>query len=258
MQLHHARPRAISKRRVAIEFTASCLVKVSDLTRVKAGRALLLHVEQVLEQHAERRAPITDVILTNYVVTPKCEHATQRVTDDRRTQMPRVHLLGDIGRPIVDHAHVTHFGFLHAERRLGQHFAERLGEHVVTQRQIDEAGTRDFDALVVTQVLQVQVSEQRLRNVTGRTTERLAQAHRHVDLVVRAVGAAEQRICIAVFGTEGLCEGRFEAVTQQELGVGRRAYYRPFPPTANLPAWRGSENRSACLLAVLRDSGGTA
>ena len=55
------------------------------------------HLEQVLDEHAERGAPVADVVLPDDVVAEVLERAGQRVADDRRAQVPDVHLLGHVG-----------------------------------------------------------------------------------------------------------------------------------------------------------------
>ena len=62
------------------------------------GGLVLAEVQEVLDQHAERRAPVADVVLPDDGVTGEVEHAGQRVADDRRPQVADVHLLGHVGR----------------------------------------------------------------------------------------------------------------------------------------------------------------
>ena len=56
----------------------------------------------MLDQHAERRAPVADVVLADDAVAEEVEHAHQRVADDRGAQVADVHLLGDVRRRVVD------------------------------------------------------------------------------------------------------------------------------------------------------------
>ena len=57
---------------------------------------------EVREQHAELRAPVTDVVLAHDRVAEVLEGAHERVTDGA-AQVPDVHLLGEIRGGVVDH-----------------------------------------------------------------------------------------------------------------------------------------------------------
>jgi hypothetical protein len=56
----------------------------------------------VLDQHPERPTPVADVVLADHPVAEELHHPHQRVADHRRTQVPDVHLLGDVRRRVVD------------------------------------------------------------------------------------------------------------------------------------------------------------
>ena len=71
----------------------------------------------------------------------------ERVADDRRAQVADVHLLGDVRRRVVDDHLVALRGQRHAEPRVAGE-SERLAlEEVAREREVDEAGARDLDAL---------------------------------------------------------------------------------------------------------------
>ena len=101
MQQHDTLPRAIGESGVAVELGARRAIEIAELAHVVL-HAALAHVEQVLDEHAERRAPIADVVLPNDVVPRELEQPRERVADDRRAQMPDVHLLRDVRRRVVD------------------------------------------------------------------------------------------------------------------------------------------------------------
>ncbi len=60
-------------------------------------------IDEVLDEHAERCAPVADVVLADDLVTHELEQAHQAVADDRGAQVAGVHLLGHVGRRVVDH-----------------------------------------------------------------------------------------------------------------------------------------------------------
>ena len=131
MQQHDTLPRTIGEAGVAVELGARRAIEIAELAHVVL-HAALAYVEQVLDEHAERRAPIADVVLPNDVVPRELEQPRERVADDRRAQMPDVHLLRDVRRRVVD----------------------------------DDAffvdGARDAEALVACDVLQCALEERRL------------------------------------------------------------------------------------------------
>ena len=110
------------------------------------GGDVLADVEQVLDEHAERAAPVADVVLADHGVAEELEHPHERVADDRRAQVPDVHLLGDVGRRVVDDDRARRGG---GRRRRGARrpatAVELVGEERVVEREVDEARAGDLD-----------------------------------------------------------------------------------------------------------------
>ena len=102
--------RATTRRRArslnvgsASNFAAGRLVEAVQVTDGQlVGGLGLADVEQVLDQHAERRAPLADVVLPDDRVAQPLQQPHRRVADDRRAQVPDVHLLGRVRRRVVD------------------------------------------------------------------------------------------------------------------------------------------------------------
>ena len=69
--------------------------------RASAARSAT-EIDEVLDEHPERPAPVADVVLAHDVVAEHVEHPHERVTDHRRAEVPDVHLLGHVGRRVVD------------------------------------------------------------------------------------------------------------------------------------------------------------
>ena len=100
-------------------------------------------VEQVLDEHAERRPPVADVVLAPHVVAEEAEHAGQRVADERGAQVADVHLLGHVGRRVVDDAPSRGVATGSTPSRASAESAATCAGHeVVGQRQVDEARAR--------------------------------------------------------------------------------------------------------------------
>ena len=70
------------------------LVEVADAEGL--GPLGPVHVEQVLDEHAEGRAPVADVVLAQHGVAEEAEDAGQRIADQGAAQVADVHLLGHV------------------------------------------------------------------------------------------------------------------------------------------------------------------
>ena len=71
--------------------------------RTTARRPLGLAVEQVLDEHAEGRAPVAHVVVPDHPMARPVQQPDDGIADDGAAQVADVHLLGDIGRRVVDH-----------------------------------------------------------------------------------------------------------------------------------------------------------
>ena len=65
------------------------------------GRFFFAHVHQVLQQHAEGRAPVADMVFPDDLVALQFQQADQAVADYGRPQVADVHLLGRVGGGVV-------------------------------------------------------------------------------------------------------------------------------------------------------------
>ena len=57
---------------------------------------------EVVDEHAELRAEVADVILADDGVAEELQHAGEGVADDGGAQVADVHLLGDVGAGVID------------------------------------------------------------------------------------------------------------------------------------------------------------
>ncbi len=103
------------------------------------GAALQFH-----DQLTHRGAPIAQVHVTGDVMTGKGEDSLQRLTDDRSTQMSDVELLGDIRAAVVDDD-LSGLDSIQTQPRVTFDRLDVVGQSVVRQRDVDEAGPGDVD-----------------------------------------------------------------------------------------------------------------
>ena len=99
----------------------------------------------MLDQHAERRSPVADVVLADDPVPDEREHAYQRVADHGAAQVPDVHLLGDVGRRVVDDHRLCCGCAVHAEAVVVGHGGELVSEEEIVERDVDEARSGHLD-----------------------------------------------------------------------------------------------------------------
>ena len=82
LQQHDTRTRAFFKTVIGIKFCARLFIKrIKVANRKFVCRFGFAKINQMFDEHAKRRTPVTNVILTNYFVTNKLEHAHNCVTD---------------------------------------------------------------------------------------------------------------------------------------------------------------------------------
>ncbi len=120
LEQHDPSPAAIGERRVTVELATRGGIELVEVPRAEGlGPLGSVHVEQVLDQHAEGRPPVPDVVLAPDLVTEKTEHAGQGVADQGAAQVADVHLLGHVRRRIVDHDPLGAGCGRHAQARVG-------------------------------------------------------------------------------------------------------------------------------------------
>ena len=112
---------------VGRELGGRVLVEGVEVAQLERAGPLGADVDEVLDEHAERAAPVTDVVLPHDVVADGLEQPHQGVADDRRAEVPDVHLLGDVRRRVVDDDALGMRGAGDAEALVGGHLGELSG-----------------------------------------------------------------------------------------------------------------------------------
>ena len=170
----HPCPGPVGEGRVAVELRPRRLVE-----RVGVGhqqlrlRRVLADVEQVLDEHAERRAPVADVVLPDHVVPEVLQHARQRVADDRGAQVADVHLLGHVGRGVVDRDRPAAPGSAR-RARVGGHAVTCAAIHASSASRLTNPGPLISDALG--DPVEVELLDDPRGDVARRLPSRLASA----------------------------------------------------------------------------------
>ena len=145
-QEHDTLPRPVLELLRRIEHRPRLLVEAVEVAeREVLGRTLLAQVDQVLDQHPERCAPVADVVLADDVVAEEVEHAHQGIADQRGAQVPDVHLLGDVRRRVVDDHGLRRRDRSDAEAVVAGHLGEMGGEELGSERHVHETGSGNLE-----------------------------------------------------------------------------------------------------------------
>ena len=97
-----------------------------------------------VEEHAELRAPIADVVVAHDRVAEEGGDAGEGVAEDGGADVADVHRLGDVGGAEVDDDRLRLPGGGDAEPRVGGEGGELVFEGGGEEAEIDEAGAGDF------------------------------------------------------------------------------------------------------------------
>ena len=151
-------PRPVGERLVGVELGARHAVQPVergdrrrtgfDLAGFEVGVAppRLGVLVEVLDQHPELGAPVAEVVLPDHGGAEVAEHPREAVADDRRAQVADVHLLGDVGRRVVDRPPAQPCsGRSTPEPVVGEAAVELAPEALVRDRDVEEAGPGDLD-----------------------------------------------------------------------------------------------------------------
>ncbi len=215
----HAPARALLERRVRVELAPRLLVVLAALAGLQPGDGVgLADVEQVLDEHAERRAPVAQVVLPDDAVAEVLEHADQRVADDGGAEVPDVHLLGGVGRGVVDDDGLRGRGQPDAAAGVLKGAQGLGGDPAVVQGDVEEAGPADLDALE--DVAGAERVGDGLGDLPWRSSQPLGQAQCHVRLVVGELRGPDQRVGACVLRAERGAQRLLDPLGEHELRVG--------------------------------------
>ncbi len=204
LEVDHRPAGGVSEVGVGIEALLGLLVEgleVGDANGVGVPQGLGLRLPQVLNQHAERGAPVADMIEAEDVVASEFEDAANGVADDRGTHVTRVHFLGEIraGEVEGDLLGVSSRGDSKTGIRLNR--LQGGSQEFVLQAEVNEARSRNLQRLH--NLRRAQVVDDHLGDLAGLLLEALAQPHGGVGLVVPellVLGGTDQGVGIGRLG----------------------------------------------------------
>ena len=185
LQFHHTRAGAGGEVGVLVEVFLGVLVELLRAGEVEGGDVDSC-LEDVFDQHPELGAPVTDVVLRDHLVSEGGEDTVEAVADDGGAQVPDVHLLGDVGRRVVDDDPLRMRGATQPVMRILEHGGGGLGENVGANAEVDESRPGDLQRL--TQIGDVEPGDDVRRDLPGGSFLLLGEAQRHVGLEMPELG----------------------------------------------------------------------
>ena len=207
LQGHDTKPRAFLERFVGLELLARLFVKAVEIPDGKLSRgAIFTEVDEVFDEHAERRSPVPDVVLTNDPVPDEFEHADEGIADHGGPEVADVHFLCHVRRRVVDNDVLRGANSAYTEEIVRKGGSQLFGDEVRRENHIHEAGTCNIDRLA-----HIGHVSETLENVVGDvawwTSHGFCDCERAVDLRIGMFARANHRIDIAPCdGTERIGE----------------------------------------------------
>ena len=209
--------RKIGLLNVCIELCARRLVE-----RVRVGLEkfrlfrILAHFKQVFNEHAERRAPVADVVLAHNLVAFELEHARESIAHDGCAQVPHVHFLRDVRRRVVDHDRLGLIRAAHAETVIAVQVASLCRDPFGLERDVEEAGAGNLGRLG--NIVELHLLKDLLGEVAWLRAKFLRESHRRVALEVRELPRPDDRVGGAVLLAESLGEGILKTGREGKFG----------------------------------------
>ncbi len=203
LQCHHPEPCARGEAVVPgggrVELGAGGLVEGAGVVhQQRCFRGILADLQPVLDQHAERGAPVADVVLPDHGVTQRLEDLHETVPHHRGAQVADVHFFRDIRGGIVDDDALD-FRRRNA-RGAGRSGVEQLFDPGPVEGEIDEPWSGDLDGGA--DPVQVEGIDDPGGGVPRRHSDLLGQRHGGVDLDVRELRGPDHGIRPAVLFAE--------------------------------------------------------
>ncbi len=193
---------------VRIELRTSGAVEAVEIADLEIGRRA--EIDKMLDQHAEGRAPVADVILLHDAMAEERHQPDECVADHRGAQMPDVHLLRHVRRRVVDDDGPRLRHRPDAEPVVRADGRQGGAEEGVGKGDVEKARTGDLDDAEI--IERPRGGDHLGGHLTWRAAELLRQTEDAVRLRIGALGGPDDRVDIAGPGTGDGGERRSQSV----------------------------------------------
>ena len=163
------------------------------------------------DEHAHLRAPVTEVNVSQGVVTEVSGDALERIADDGGPEVPGMHLLGDVGAPVV-HQYSQGPDFGHAVAGVVGYHLHLPGKKPVGQTYVDESGACQGQKCET--IVCLHAIDDVLGNLPRKSSGRLRGRKRPIALELAQVGPLGDHDRPKRPVETGLLEGFTEDVTE--------------------------------------------
>ena len=171
-----------------------------------------------VEDLAELRAPVAEMVVGDDLVSGEPRDAGQRVAEDGAADVADMHRLGDVGRAEVDDDALRVPGFRHPAAGVTGQGAELLRDPLRFEAEVEEAGARDFRFVANVAGFKI------IRDLGGEFTRvgfgLLGQDHGGVGLVVAEARVGRGGDFAALGGQPAGDHGRVQPLGQHDLRRG--------------------------------------
>ena len=175
LQLDHLLTGGGLKRLVFVKAGLGLAVEghqITQVDRVSRVQGLGRHLLEVGDQHAELGTPVAHMVEPQHGMAAELQHPRQAVADDRRAQMPDVHLLGDVGAGKIHDHRSRIFNRRHPQACIAQPLGHFGRQALGPQGQVDEAWAGDHR--LHAQRTEGRIRDQLLHDRAGDLARRLA------------------------------------------------------------------------------------
>ncbi len=204
LQLHRLGAAGVHPRLVRLRAGVAFLVDALQFrNRIARDRVLVGELAPALDDDAELRAPVADVVVADDLVSERAENLHERAADHRRADVPDVHRLGDVRAGVVDDDRLSGADLGDAAvRGVFGHGRRARGEGFALEREVHVARAGDFGLFDA--VRERRARENGLRDLARRQLEGARQLHR-----AGALEIAEPGLCA---GDDAAGRGRVGAI----------------------------------------------
>ena len=208
LEQHHASTTALLEGVVTVELLPRGPIESVEVThRETLNGGVFAEIDEVLNQHAERRTPVPHVIASNDRMTHESIDPSEGVANHRGAQVADVHLFSDVRGRVVNDNRLGLRRHGYVQSLVGHQLVELLTKKRWRQREVEKSGTGHLDG---GETGEVECGHQFVGYFSGWSAESLRQTHHAIDLIVRAIRGTQHGVTTQLQHIKGTLQASFE------------------------------------------------